>query len=94
MSAPMGGPPPPGSQGARLFDAMVRWKALATTSLAIGVASGFANLIYTGTGGEGTGNLGKSLALIAVVGIVTAAFSGVAHHRARRRFVAWYVENG
>jgi hypothetical protein len=94
MSAQKGGPPPPGSQGARLFDAMVRWKALATTSLAIGVACGFANLIYTGTGGEGTGNLGKSLALFAVLGIVTAAVSGIGHHRARRRFMTWYVENG
>jgi hypothetical protein len=93
MSAATGGPPPPGSEGARLFDAMVRWKALATTSLAIGVASGFANLIYTGTGGSGTGNLGKSLALVAVLGIVTAAVSGIGHHRARRRFMAWYARN-
>lgn len=85
--------PPPGSEGARLFDAMVRWRALGMTSLAIGVVAGFTNLVFTGTGGVGTSSLGKSFALIAVLGIVTAAVSGVAHHRARKRFVAWYVAN-
>lgn len=93
MSAGASGPPPPGSEGARLFDAMVRWRALAMTSLAVGVAAGLANLVFTGTGGQGTGATGKGLASVALVGIVTAAVSGLAHHRARRRFTTWYLNN-
>lgn len=83
-------PPEPGSEGARLFDAMVRWRAIATTAIFAGFGGGLAHLVYTGTTGTQGSSIARALALIAVVGIVGAAISAVLGYRARSRFLRWY----
>jgi hypothetical protein len=83
-------PPEPGSEGARLFDAMVRWRALSTTLILAGFAAGLAHLVYTGTSGNNGDGLARGLALIAVIGIAGAAISALVGFRARSRFLRWY----
>jgi hypothetical protein len=86
-------PPPqpePGSEGARLFDAMVRWRALATTTIVIGFVAGLGNLVVTGTGGSPTGGLARGLAGVAVLCLLAAVVSVIAGSLARRRFLRWY----
>jgi hypothetical protein len=69
---------------------MVRWRALSTTSIVIGFAAGLAHLVFTGTTGSSSSQLARGLALVAVLGIGTAAFSALVGFRARNRFMAWY----
>lgn len=84
-------PSPMDAEGQRLFDAMVRWRALATTSILFGFGAGFANLIVTST--SGTGSLARGFAALAVLLIATAIVSTGFGWRARRRFMRWYTDN-
>jgi len=78
-------------EGERLFDAMVRWRALATTSILLGFGAGFANLIVTST--NGTSPLSRGLAGVAVLLILAAVVATFVGWRARRRFLRWYAEH-
>lgn len=86
--------PEPGSEGARLFDAMVRWRALATTTIIVGFVAGLANLVVTGTGVSPTGGLARGLAGVAALSLITAVVSVIAGAAARRRFLRWYRDEG
>lgn len=84
-------PSPMDAEGERLFDSMVRWRALATTTILMGFGAGFANLIVTSTGGAGS--LARGLAALAVLLIATSVVSTGIGWRARRRFMKWYTDN-
>jgi hypothetical protein len=84
--------PPMNAEGQALFDAMVRWRALATTTILLGFGAGLANLIVTGTAGQG--GLSRGLAAAAVLLIVGAVVSTLVASGKRRAFLAWYRENG
>ena len=94
MSESLPAPPPPGSEGERLFEAMVRWRSLSTSGILLGFAAGFAHLVLVGTSDAEGSQIARGLALVAVVGIVLGAVGALLGYRARGRFLAWYRTNG
>ncbi|HCK79514.1 MAG TPA: hypothetical protein DHW34_05815 [Actinobacteria bacterium] len=75
-------------EGAALFDAMVRWRALSTTAILMGFGSGLGHLIVSGTGGPS--QLARALAGVAVVCIMGSVVVTIIAWRARRRFLSWF----
>ena len=83
---------PMDEQGTQLFNAMVRWRALSTTTILIAFASGFSQLVVSTTGGGAS--LSRGLAGIAVLMILGAVATTFVAYFARRRFLRWYSSNG